>query len=110
MVCHVSISSKWVPESEIYTLFSVENIKDVLNAITTDGRTGYVLEVGLKYPSKLTNEHSDYPLAPESIKIDSKMFSPFMTEHFHPTDSEKLTPNLLDKERYTVHYQNLQLY
>ena len=38
------------------------------------------------------------------------MFSPFMEEHFHATDSKKLTPNLSDKERYTVHYPNLQLY
>ena len=78
-------------------------MKDELNSVPLE-------EVELKYPSKLHDEHSDYPLALENIKIDASMFSPFMEEHFHATDSKKLTPNLSDKERYTVHYRNLQLY
>ena len=96
---------KWVPESEIDTLFPMENFKDVLNAIPADGRMGYVLEVELRYPLKLHDEHSDYPLAPENKTINPSMFTSFMSEHFHKTDSKKLCPNFLDKERYTIHYQ-----
>ena len=92
---------KWVLESEINTLFPVENIKGVLNAIPVDSETGYVLEVELRYPHKLHDEHSDYPLAPENKKIDTSMFSPFMNEHFHATDTKKLTPYLLDKQIYS---------
>ena len=78
-------------------------MKEELNSVPLE-------EVELKYPAKLHDEHSDYPLAPENIKIDASMFSPFMEEHLHATDSKKLTPNLSDKERYTVHYRNIQLY
>ena len=101
---------RWLTSETIEKQFPIKNIKNVLHAINVDSRTGYVLEVELKYPSKLHDDHSDYPLAPENIKIDSSMFSPFMMDYFHTSDTTKLTPNLTDKERYTVHYRNLQLY
>ena len=88
----------------------MENIESMLKATPADSKTGYVLEVELNYPAKLHDEHSDYPLAHERNRIDPSMFSPFMKEHFHASDTEKLTSTLSDKERYTVHYWNLQLY
>src|SRR5678815_2328755 len=56
-----------------------------------------ILEVDLEYPKELHNLHNDYCLAPESIKPEG-------------SDVAKLIPNLNDKEKYVVHYENLKLY
>ncbi|VVC25398.1 Hypothetical protein CINCED_3A003709 [Cinara cedri] len=36
-----------------------------------DQENGYIFEEDLKYPKKLHNLHSDYPLAPENV-FDNK--------------------------------------
>ena len=54
-----------------------------------------ILEVDLEYPKDLHDLLNDYPLAPESLKIDNV---------------EKLIPNLFDKQKYIVHHENLKLY
>ncbi|XP_065654646.1 uncharacterized protein LOC136081272 [Hydra vulgaris] len=54
-----------------------------------------ILEVDLDYPEHLHDEHNDYPLAPERLNIDKV---------------EKLVPNLNNKKKYIVHYENLKLY
>ena len=54
-----------------------------------------ILEVDLKCPKSLHNLHSDYPLAPEQIKANKV---------------SKLIPNLGDKEKYILHYENLKQY
>ena len=56
---------------------------------------GCILEVDLKYPEELHALHNDYPLAPETIKIGSV---------------GKLIPNLNDKTKYILHYENLKQY
>ena len=56
---------------------------------------GCILEVDLEYPEELHDLHNDYPLAPESLKVNKV---------------EKLIPNLNDKKKYVVHYENLKLY
>ena len=66
----------------------VENIKN-------DGK-GYIVEVDLEYPKDLHNLHNAYPLAPEHIAIGTKV--------------KKLVPNLKNKEKYVLHYRNLNLY
>ena len=53
------------------------------------------LEVDLEYPKDLHNPHNDYPLAPECTKIGNV---------------EKLIPNLNNKTKYVVNYENLKLY
>ena len=55
-----------------------------------------ILEVDLEYPKELHDLHNDYPLAPERIKCDHNV--------------EKLIPNLRNKEKYVVHYKNLEQY
>ena len=54
-----------------------------------------ILEVDLYYPKELHELHNDYPLAPESLKINKV---------------EKLVPNLNNKEKYVVHHSTLKLY
>ena len=54
-----------------------------------------ILEVDLEYPKKLHNLHNDYPLAPEQIEVNKV---------------EKLIPNLWNKKKYVIHYENLKQY
>ena len=56
-----------------------------------------ILEVDLEYPIHLHDLHNDYPLAPESLKLEGSTVN-------------KLIPNLNDKHHYVVHYENLKLY
>ena len=46
-----------------------------LQDLPNDGEDGYVFEVDLHYPTRLHNQHDDYPLAPESLVIDRSMYS-----------------------------------
>ena len=54
-----------------------------------------ILEVDLEYPKELHDLHNDYPLAPERLEVNKV---------------EKLIPNLNDKKKYVVQYENLKLY
>ena len=60
-----------------------------------DTKTGYIFEVDLEYPQSLWEEHNDYPLAPEKIKINKV---------------DKLVSTFLPKTYYTLHYKNLKQY
>ena len=55
-----------------------------------------ILEVDLEYPNKLHDLHNDYPLAPEKITCRNEV--------------KKLIPNLGNKEKYVLHYENLKQY
>ncbi|CAB4021894.1 DNA polymerase, partial [Paramuricea clavata] len=59
-----------------------------------DGKGCYV-EVDLKYPKELHDLHSDYPLAPERLRIGKV---------------DKLVPKLNDKKKYIVHHTTLKKY
>ena len=54
-----------------------------------------ILEVDLEYPKSLHDLHNDYPLAPEQIEANKV---------------DKLIPNLGDKKKYVIHYENLKQY
>ena len=56
-----------------------------------------ILKVDLEYPRSLHDLHSDYPLAPEQIKVNK-------------IKKKKLISNLGDKEKYILHYENLKQY
>ena len=78
------------------------------------GPKGYILEVDLEDPEDLHDTHNAYPPAPERMVVEKG----WMSEYQHsllgvgasPTEVEKLVPNLRNKSRYVLHYQNLQLY
>ena len=52
-----------------------------------------ILEVDLEYPKELHDAHNEYPLAPERVVVGKV---------------EKLIPNLNNKTKYVVHYENLK--
>lgn len=86
-----------------------------VNSIPFEGDTGYIFEVDMEYPKELHDDHNDYPLAPESFKIEQDMLSPYQKELLTRLGMKegyytKLVPNLFDKEKYVLHYRNLQLY
>ena len=74
-----------------------------------------ILEVDLKYPQDLHNFHNDYPLAPEKVKVTDSMLSNYSKRIAYKYNIStglvyKLIPTLSNKEKYVLHYRNLQLY
>ena len=66
-----------------------------VNELKTWEKHPCILEVDLEYPKSLHDLHSDYPLAPERIEVNKV---------------DKLIPNLRNKKKYVVHYENLKQY
>lgn len=98
---------RWVDETEF------DALEARLPNIPADAPVGYVLKVDLEYPASLHEEHNDYPVAPEKLKITAEMMSPYCRSFFNDKSyrpEEKLVPNLMDKTKYVLHYRNLQLY
>ena len=86
-----------------------------LSKYNDESEKGLILEVDLEYPEELHDLHNDYPLAAEKIKVTEDMLSPYcreIAEKFKVKVGlvEKLVPTLSNKERYVLHYRNLQLY
>ena len=95
---------KWLSEEEVN-----------LSKYNDESEKGLILEVNLEYPEELHDLHNDYPLAPEKIKVTEGMLSPYCREIAKKFGVkiglvEKLVPTLFNKERYVLHYRNLQLY
>ena len=75
---------------------SEEELDDWKNISAEEGR-GCILEVDLEYPKDLHDLHNDYPLAPENIMPEGSKV-------------RKLIPNLNNKTKYVLHYENLKQY
>ena len=89
--------------------------KSDLKSISQNSSTGYILEVELEYPDELHYLHNDHPLAPEKLEIHYDMLSNYCKKivdkyGIKVGDAKKLVPNLGNKNSYTLHYINLQLY
>ena len=77
------------------------------NSISDNSPIGYLLEVDLEYCKKLHDNHSDYSLAPEKLKISSDMLSKYCSDIANKYGIKvggvnKLVPNLRDKIKYVV--------
>ena len=98
----------WVHEDEWQTIEWM--------ALTEEQQFGYFVECDMDYPAALHDLHNDYPLAPERMAIESSMLSESQVavrrnySMSHSSGSCKLVPNLLGKQKYCVHYLNLQFY
>ena len=98
---------KWLTEKQIN--------KINLAKYNEDSNKGLILEVDLEYPKELHDLHNDYPLGPEKVKVTDKMLSEYcknIQKKFNISTGlvNKLIPTLCDKEKYVLHYRNLQLY
>ena len=96
---------RWIPSPEYINLDSYDE----------NSAKGLILEVDLEYPPELHQLHNDYPLAPEKIVVREEMLSDYSREILGREGMtigkvQKLIPNLKDKEKYVLHYRNLQLY
>ena len=107
--------SQYLPTSG-FRWFNKQEIENLnLSEYNQDNEKGAILEVDLEYPKELHNLHNDYPLAPEKIKVTKDMLSDYsrkMAEKFKVSTGlvHKLIPTLGKKEKYVLHYRNLQLY
>ena len=74
-----------------------------------------ILEVNLEYPKELHDLHNDYPLAPEKMTVTKETLFSYcesIREKFNISIGQvhKFIPTLNKKEKYVLHYRNLQLY
>ena len=98
---------KWLTEKQIN--------KINLAHYNEDSNKGLILEVDLEYPKELHDFHNDYPIGSEKVKVTDDMLSGYcknIQKKFNISTGlvHKLIPTLCDKEKYVLHYRNLQLY
>ena len=98
---------KWLTEKQIN--------KINLAQYNEDSNKGLLIEVDLEYPKELHDNHNDYPVAAERVCAKKDMLSDYCkniaTKYNISTGLvHKLIPTLSNKEKYVLHYRNLQLY
>ena len=97
---------KWFKQNEID--------KFCLNSIGENSSIGYILEFDLEYPNELHDLHNDYPLVPERLEITHNILLNYCSSIANEYDikigdGDKLVSNLGSKNKYVLHYKNLQL-
>ena len=85
------------------------------NKYGNNSSTGCVSEVDFEYPKELCRLHNDYPLAPDKIEINREVLSncQIQVDDFYSvliSTIKKMVPNFLNKKKYVLLSENLQLY
>ena len=107
--------SQYLPTGNFKWLSQNQIEKTNLGKYTENSKKGLILEVDLEYPQELHDLHNDYPLGPEKAKVAKEMLSDYckkIADKFNISSGlvHKLIPTLNDKEKYILHYRNLQSY
>ena len=107
--------SQYLPTGNFQWLSQNQIEKTNLGKYTENSKKGLILEVDLEYLQELHDLHNDYPLGPEKIKVAKDMLSDYckkIADKFNISSGlvHKLIPTLNDKEKYILHYRNLQSY
>jgi len=93
------------------------DLKDLPNIhfISATAKRGSAWEVKLKYPKKLHPTHTEFPLCPERRIVKREELSPVQNKEYIDklskgkfAETEKLVATLETKDRYVIHYRNLQ--
>ena len=82
-----------------------------LDKISENHLIKYILEVDLEYCRNFHHLHNDYPLCREKIGVRYDMLSNYCKDiadwyGIKVGGVKKLIPNLYDKVRYIIHYEN----
>ena len=112
---------KWMNKSEIekFKLNSVDTASDEQSEraerVQRASDEGYILEVDVEYPDEFHHLHNDCTMAPHKIKVTDNMLSWYcsnITKKYDVklSDVKKMIPNFGAREKYIVHYKNLQLH
>ncbi|KAL9971514.1 hypothetical protein ACROYT_G017685 [Oculina patagonica] len=107
--------SQYLPTGGFKWLKQKEIDKINLAQYKEDSKKGLILEVDLEYPKEVHNHHNDYPLGAEKVKVTKDMLSNYckdIADKYKISTGlvHKLIPTLNNKEKYVLHYRNLQLY
>ena len=107
--------SQYLPTGNFKWLSQKQIEKTNLGKYTENSKKGLILEVDLEYPQELHDLHNDYPLGPEKVKVAKDLLSDYckkIADKFNISSGlvHKLIRTLNDKEKYILHYRNLQSY
>ena len=96
--------SKWIDPRKFY-----------LNKYTSNISKGCLLNVDLEYSMELRKLHNDYLLASDKIKVKEKRLSKYQLfiadfDSIPIGNIKNSVPNFFHREKYVLHYENLQLY
>ena len=74
-----------------------------------------LLEFDLDYSEELHDLHNNYPLVGQKVKVTEEMLSQYQLQiidnnNFSLGKNKRLVPNLGNKRKHKLHYQNLKLY
>ena len=85
------------------------------NKYSSNILTVCVLEIDIEYSRELRQLNYDYPLVPYKVGIENEILSDYQLKiavfyNINSGGAIKLMPNVFDRERYVLQYENLQLY